>query len=268
MTTASQEYEQKREERSICLPVASAINESEATDYFVPDVEYQLKNCIQASNVDIVMCSRSGVYPAYRVQVTTIPRVTRSSDRLLRDDNDSVAAFEQNLTKALRERGLVGCQVSLDLTEAGVLERLRPAQMGQVADLIQRRRRGCRGSWHIDWREIGAFSEALALLVTDISWYDLSSDSVIVYAGRGCLIPEDRCFIDEAIRHKISRLGASKGVSNLALVIGASTVIDNVQEQINRYCSSFNLAEIPFSEVWIVSALSGQAIALKRRLTN
>jgi len=53
----SKQLRQKRKEVTLCLPVAHAINELDATDYYVPDAEWQLMKCREAASADVVIMS-------------------------------------------------------------------------------------------------------------------------------------------------------------------------------------------------------------------
>ena len=134
-----------------------------------------------------------------------------------------------------------------------------PSQLiGELADLILSARP--REHWSIDWIEVGRVSPDLAGLVSDISGWPLPTTSVLVHAGRGCLIPEYRSFIEEAIREKQRRY-AFQETARLILVIGASSTI--TLDQIEHYRANCNPTEIRFSEVWVVPAF-GEVVPIKR----
>jgi hypothetical protein len=122
-----------------------------------------------------------------------------------------------------------------------------------------------RGPWAVPWEKIWAFSEDLAKFVSDVSGLPLRSGALLVNAARGCFIPENRDFIEEAVRSKSSdRKYSSRDSSRLILVIGAASTI--LPAHIEIYRRDSIPSEVPFSDVWIVPAFSGHAIPLKRSL--
>src|SRR3989441_6650541 len=162
---------------------------------------------------------------------------------------------------ALLRRGAQGWQIDVHLTQEGELRKPRSSQIEQLTELIWQR--ACEGPWAVPWEKIWESSEDLAKFVSNVSGWPLSSGALLVNAGRGCFIPENRNFIEEAVRAKSSdKKYSSLDTSRLILVIGAaSTILPGHIETYRREC---NPSEIPFSEVWIVPAFSDRAIPVKR----
>jgi hypothetical protein len=253
--------ETRKKEREIapCRVVARAINELQKADYYVPDANYQLEHCREP--VDVVLLSETGRHPARNVQVTTIPFVTNPSDLELRDDNGNISKIEDRLRRVLLERNVTALQLDICLAQSGVISVLPDQSIRKLAELVQSMR--LSEHWSIDDRGIWRFSPDLAVYVSHVCGMPLPSPSILVHAGRGCIIPEDRRFIDEAILHKGNSKYSPTEVSSLTLVIEASSTV--VPEQIDRYLSCRKPSEIPFWEVWIVPAFGDMAIALKKQ---
>jgi len=256
MKNKARELKKKEKEVALCLPVARAINELETADYSVPDAEWQLANCREPA--DITFQSDSGTQPSRMAQVVTIPYVTSTSDLELRDDNDNLRKLENGVERMLLKGGMKGWQVDIDVTRTTQLQGLRGSQLEQLAGFILKTNRGRR--WSVHWQEIWRAQVGLAEFVTDISGYPLSSDSLLVHAGRGCVIPESRNFIEEAIRTKTRKYSCD--TSSLMLVIGAASTI--LACHIENFRRDRKLSEIPFSEVWIVPASDARPTPLKR----
>ncbi len=255
----SRDLTKKREEVALCLRVAQALNELDSADYDVPDAEWQLSNPNEPA--DVIFISASGAHPSRGAQITTIPYGMNRSDLGLRDDNGNIRKFERGVREALLRRGAQGWQIDVHLTQEGELRKPRSSQIEQLTELIWQR--ACEGPWAVPWEKIWESSEDLAKFVSDVSGWPLSSGALLVNAGRGCFIPENRNFIEEAVRAKSSdKKYSSLDTSRLILVIGAaSTILPGHIETYRREC---NPSEIPFSEVWIVPAFSDRAIPVKR----
>lgn len=251
----SNSLKQKQEEVALCERVAEVINEIDGSDYYVPGPEWQLAH--KEEPVDVVILSKSRMHPARKAQVTTIPFRKQESDLELRDDNGNISKFEARLKNILIERNILGFQVSVTLTRDAALHGVPTPVIDRLADLIPTARR--EGSWSVHDRDIWKYSEDVASFVSDIHVIPLSTDSLFVDAGCGCFIPEDRRFIEEAVRAKEEK--TPRVPSGLMLVIGAASTI--VPAHIDSYRANCKSMETPFSEVWIV-AFGGQAIAVKR----
>lgn len=230
----------KQKERRLCQRVAEEMNQHEGTDYSAESNEHDPPDCL--------MKSRSGKFEMREVEVTTA-----SDDFTMREDGGNLSTACRAFEVELRNRGVSGYNIQLDLTDKGLRSGVKQESVRELADVF------CAGiknstdqSVCLDGTQIWRYSLKLADLVGGVSGYPLVSDAVAVVSCLSAWESDGSC-IAKAIAAK-SKKYAPENIADYDLVVGCAWHIG--ETEVHSYLANRS-AMSAYRSIWLVTAFDG-----------
>lgn len=237
------DHAKKEKERHLCQRVAEEMNQHEGLDYCAQNSEHDPPDCL--------MKSRSGKFETREVEVTTA-----SGESTMREDRDSLSKACKAFEAELRNRGVSGYHIQLDLTDKGLRSGVKQESVRELANVFCAEiKHGTDQSLYLGGTQIWRYSPKLGDLVGGVSGDPLAkSDTVTVVPCMSAYESDGSC-IAKAIAAKSENKYAPRDAARYDLVIGCAWHIGKAEVQ--SYLHAELSAKSAYRSIWLTTAFDG-----------